>query len=87
MGILVIAEHDNSELKPATRVAISAAAKIGGDIDVLVAGAGCAAVGAAAAAVPGVRKVLVADNAVYAHDLAENLALLAATSGRATAMC
>ncbi|MFM7120051.1 MAG: FAD-binding protein [Gammaproteobacteria bacterium] len=82
MSILVIAEHDNSELKPATRVAISAASKIGGDIDVLVAGAGCGSVGALAAAVPGVRKALVADNAVYAHDLAENLALLAADLGK-----
>ncbi|MBX3707384.1 MAG: FAD-binding protein [Pseudomonadales bacterium] len=82
MSILVVAEHDNSELKPATRVAIAAAAKIGGDVDVLVAGANCASVAQAAAAVPGVRKVLQADNAAYAHNLAENLALLVAELGK-----
>jgi electron transfer flavoprotein alpha subunit len=82
MSILVVAEHDNSELKPASRVAIAAAAKIGGDVDVLVAGANCGAVAAAAAAVPGVRKVLHADNAAYAHNLAENLALLVADVGK-----
>jgi electron transfer flavoprotein alpha subunit len=82
MTILVVAEHDNAELKPATRVAVAAATRIGGDIDVLVAGAGCAAVGTAAAAVPGIRKVLVADNAAYGHNLAENLALLVADLGK-----
>jgi len=82
MSILVVAEHDNAELKPATRVAIAAAQKIGGDIDLLVAGADCAGVASAAAAVPGVRKVLHADNAAYGHDLAENLALLVAELGR-----
>ncbi len=49
MPILVIAEHDNAVLKPATRNAISAATQIGGDIDVLVAGSACAAVAEAAA--------------------------------------
>jgi len=82
MSILVIAEHDNSELKPATRVAIAAASKVGGDIDVLVAGSGCAAAAAQAAAVAGVRKALLADNACYANNLAENLALLAADAGK-----
>jgi len=82
MSILVIAEHDNSELKPATRVALAAAARIGGDVDLLVAGADCAGVATAAAALPGVRKVLHADNPVYAHNLAENLALLVAELGR-----
>jgi electron transfer flavoprotein alpha subunit len=82
MSILVVAEHDNAELKPATRVAVAAAAKIGGDVDLLVAGANCAAVASAAAAIPGVRKVLHADNAVYGHNLAENLALLVAELGK-----
>jgi len=82
MSILVVAEHDNVELKPATRVAVAAAARIGGDIDLLVAGANCAGVAAAAAAIPGVRKVLHADNTVYAHNLAENLALLVADLGK-----
>lgn len=74
MATLVVAEHDNTELKAATRVAIAAAQAIGGDIDVLVAGSGCAEVGIQAAAVPGVNKVLVADNAAYEHQLAENIA-------------
>ena len=83
MSVLVIAEHDNSELKPATRVAIAAAAAIGGDVDVLVAGSGVDSVAAAAAAVPGVNKVITADNAVYAHQLAENIAplVVAAAAG------
>jgi len=82
MSILVVAEHDNAELKPATRVAVAAATRIGGDIDLLVAGENCAAVCTAAAAVPGVAKVLVADNPAYAHNLAENLALLVAELGK-----
>ena len=49
MACLVIAEHDNAELKPATLHTVTAAAAIGGDIDVLVAGSGCGAVGEAAA--------------------------------------
>jgi electron transfer flavoprotein alpha subunit len=82
MSILVVAEHDNADLKPATRVAVAAATRIGGDIDVLVAGESCAAAGTAAAAIPGVAKVLVADNPAYAHNLAENLALLVADLGK-----
>ncbi|MEZ5567270.1 MAG: FAD-binding protein [Halioglobus sp.] len=78
MSTLVIAEHDNSSLKAATLNTIAAAQGLGSDIDVLIAGAGCSAVGEAAAAVPGVGKVLVADNAVYEHQLAENVALLIA---------
>ena len=76
MAILVIAEHDNTALKPATRNAITAAVKIGGDIDVLVAGSGVAAVAAAAAAIAGVSRVRVADAAQYADQGAENLAAL-----------
>ncbi len=78
MTILVIAEHDNANLKPATLNALTAAQQIGGDIDVLVAGSACQAVAQAAAAVAGVRSVLVADNAVYANHLAENLSQLVA---------
>lgn len=78
MTILVIAEHDNANLKPATLNALTAAQQIGGDIDVLVAGSACQAVAQAAAAVAGVRTVLVADNAVYANHLAENLSQLVA---------
>ena len=78
MNTLVIAEHDNSTLKPATHNAVAAAQAIGGDIDILVAGADCGPAADAAAAIPGVGKVLCADNAVYANQLAENVALLIA---------
>ncbi|MCC7276312.1 MAG: FAD-binding protein [Alphaproteobacteria bacterium] len=73
MSVLVLAEHDGSALKPSTLNAVTAAAAIGGDIHLLVAGQGCAAAAAAAAKVAGVAKVLVADDAAYAHPLAENL--------------
>ena len=78
MAILVIAEHDNASLKAATLNTVAAAAAVGGDIHVLVAGAGCAAVAAEAAAVAGVTKVLMADAAQYADQLAENVAALVA---------
>ncbi|MBI2318581.1 MAG: electron transfer flavoprotein subunit alpha/FixB family protein [Betaproteobacteria bacterium] len=76
MSSLVIAEHDNQTLKSATLHALGAAQKLGGDIDVLVAGAGCAAAAQAAAAVPGVKKVLIADAPHHAGQLAETLASL-----------
>ena len=75
MSILVLAEHDNSELKPATLHAVTAAAQLG-DVHVLVAGSDCGAPADAAAKISGVQKVLKADSNLYAHDLAENLALL-----------
>jgi electron transfer flavoprotein alpha subunit len=76
MSILVIAEHDNTRLKAATRNTLAAAARIGGDIHVLVAGSQAAAVAAAAAALPGVTRVLHADAPHYAEQGAENLAAL-----------
>jgi electron transfer flavoprotein alpha subunit len=76
MSILVIAEHDNAVLKAATLNTITAAAQLGGDIHLLVAGHGCGAVAAAAAQVAGVAKVLIADAPHYAHQLAENMAAL-----------
>jgi electron transfer flavoprotein alpha subunit len=76
MTILVIAEHDTSSLAPATLNTVAAAQQIGGDIHVLVAGAGVGAVAEAAAKVAGVAKVLVADNAAYEHQLPENVAPL-----------
>ncbi|MBV7571730.1 FAD-binding protein [Pseudomonas sp. PDM32] len=78
MTILVIAEHDNKVLAPATLNTVAAAAKIGGEIHVLVAGASVGGVAEAAAKVAGVAKVLVADNAAYAHQLPENVAPLVA---------
>jgi electron transfer flavoprotein alpha subunit len=74
MSILVIAEHDQSSLKPSTLNTVSAAAKIGGDVHILVAGAACAGAAQAAAQVAGVSKVLVADASCLADSLAENLA-------------
>ncbi|MGH1371631.1 MAG: electron transfer flavoprotein subunit alpha/FixB family protein [Cellvibrionaceae bacterium] len=82
MSILVIAEHDNASLKGATLNVVTAAKAIGGDIEVLVAGSNCAAAGEAAAKVDGVAKVLVADNAAYEHQLAENVASLIAEIGK-----
>ena len=74
MTILVIAEHDNASLKGATLNTISAAAKLGGDVVVLVAGAGAVAAVEAAAKVAGVAKVLSVDSAAFADLGAENLA-------------
>jgi electron transfer flavoprotein alpha subunit len=74
MSILVIAEHDNAELKPATLNTVTAAAQIGGDVHLLVAGHNCAAVAEAAAKVAGVAKVLHADAPALEHGVAENLA-------------
>ncbi len=76
MTILVIAEHDNTALKAATLNTVAAAQKIGGEIHVLVAGAGCAAAAQQAAALQGVAKVKVADAAHYAAQTAENLTAL-----------
>ncbi len=76
MSILVIAEHDNAVLKAATLNTVTAAAQLGDDIHVLVAGHGCGPVAQAAAQVAGVKKALVADAPHYANQLAENLAAL-----------
>jgi electron transfer flavoprotein alpha subunit len=76
MAILVIAEHDNKQLKTGVANTIAAAAKIGADISVLVAGGGCAEAAAAAAKIAGVTKVLVADAPQYTDPLAENVAAL-----------
>ena len=76
MSILVIAEHDNAQLKGATLNTVTAAGQLGDEIDLLVAGSNCAAVAEAAAQIAGIGKVLVADDAVYEHPLAEGLSLL-----------
>ena len=76
MSILVIAEHDSQSIKNATLNALGAAAQIGGDVAVLVAGSECASAGQAAAAIAGVKKVLVADSPLYGGQLAENVAAL-----------
>ncbi|MDX9699664.1 MAG: FAD-binding protein [Rhodocyclaceae bacterium] len=78
MAILVIAEHDNQSIKSSTLNTVSAAAAIGGEIHVLVAGAACATVAEAAARIAGVSKVRVADAAHYETQTAENVARLVA---------
>ncbi|MBD2837425.1 electron transfer flavoprotein subunit alpha/FixB family protein [Pseudomonas sp. JM0905a] len=82
MAVLVIAEHSNAALAAATLNTVTAAQKIGGDIHVLVAGQGAGAAAEAAAKIAGVSKVLVADNAAYAHQLPENVAPLIAELGK-----
>ncbi len=74
MSILVLAEHDNNSIKPATLKAVAAAAQCGGDVHVVVIGSNCGGAADAAAAISGVAKVLVADAAQFADELAENVA-------------
>ena len=79
MAILVLADHDNKDLKPATLNAVGAAAKIGGDIHVIVLGNNCDGVAKAAAAISGVSKVLMAQSPALEHALAENAAPILAS--------
>ncbi len=74
MTALVIAEHDNASLKPATLNTVTAAAQCGGDVHVLVAGANAGAAAAAAAQIAGVSKVIHADADSLGHGVAENVA-------------
>ena len=74
MTSLVIAEHDNQSIKPATLNTVTAAAACGGDVHVLVAGANAGAAAQAAAQIAGVAKVIHADGAQFEHGLAENVA-------------
>ena len=74
MAILLLAEHDNATISELTARALTAAAKIGGDIDILVAGKGAQGAAAAAAGLAGVRKVLLAESDALANHLAEPLA-------------
>jgi len=83
MSTLVVAEHDNASLSPATLNTVAAAQALGGDIDLLVAGSDCGAAAEAGRAIPGIQKVLCADNAAYAHALAENVSLLVAEVAQA----
>jgi len=78
MKTLIVAEHDNQTLKAATLNAVAAAQQLGSHIDILVVGSGCQAAADAAAAVPGVASVLLADNAAYENQLAENVSLAVA---------
>jgi len=76
MTTLLIAEHDNAELKDSTAKAATAALALGSDVHILVAGQNCAAVGEQAAKISGIAKVLVADDSQYERPLAENMAAL-----------
>lgn len=76
MTSLILAEHDNSELKPATLNAVTAARALNGSIDILVAGSNCKGAAEGASKIEGVNKVLVADSEEYANALAENVANL-----------
>ena len=76
MAVLVLAEHDNKSLKAASLNTIAAATKLSAEVDVLVAGEACADVAAKVAALQGVKRVLLADNAAYGDQAAEPLAKL-----------
>lgn len=76
MSVLIIAEHDNKSLKPATLNAVTAATQIDSEVHLLVAGFECQTVVEQAVQVSGITKVIVADNAVYEHQLAENVSKL-----------
>jgi electron transfer flavoprotein alpha subunit len=82
MAILVYAEHDNEQLKTETHKLMHAALQIGADIHLLVAGSGCEAVATQASKIDGVSKVLLADNAEYTEQMAENIAELVTELGK-----
>lgn len=82
MKILIIAEHNNRQLKPATLHTVTAAEELKGDIDILVIGSACESVAAEAALISNVNHVLLADDKVYEHQLAENCATLIADVGK-----
>jgi len=76
MTILIVADHSQNALKPGNTQAVACAEKIGGEIQILIAGYNCAGAAAAAASVAGVSKVLIADAEQFTHTVAENLAPL-----------
>jgi electron transfer flavoprotein alpha subunit len=76
MAVLVVAEHDNASVKDATNKVVTAAKAMGGDVDVLVAGSNAGGAAAAAAKIDGVRKVLHADGATLAKQMAEPMEAL-----------
>lgn len=82
MKILIIAEHDNEKLKAATHHTLTAAQALNGEIDVLVMGSACHKAAEHARLLPGVQHILLADDAVYQHQLAENSAALIAELGK-----
>ena len=81
MSTLVVAEHSNDALRPATLIVVAAAKVLGNGFDILIAGEGCAGAAEEAAKIADVGKVIVADNAAYGHQLPENVAPLVAEVG------
>ncbi len=79
MAVLILAEHDHATIRPATLHTVTAAAQLGGEVTILVAGENCGAAAEAAAKIAGVAKVLCADDGAYGHHLAENVAWLVKT--------
>ena len=73
MSTLVIAEHDNTNLKPATLNTVAAANVIGGAVHILVAGSSCQSVADEAAAVEGIEKVILVNDSAYENQLALSL--------------
>lgn len=82
MKIVIIAEHDNKTLKLATHHTLTAAKELGNEIDLFIIGSQCQTAAEQACLLPHVQRVLVADNEIYAHHLAENCAALVAESGK-----
>ena len=76
MSVLVIAEHDNAEVRTATLNAVTAAGEIDTDVDLLVAGSGCGGVADECSSIQGVNRILLVDDPAYEHDLPENLSPL-----------
>ena len=76
MSVLVIAEHDNDEVRTATLNAVTAAGEIDTDVDLLVAGNGCGGVADECSSIQGVTRILLVDDPTYEHDLPENLSPL-----------
>ena len=76
MSVLVIAEHDNDKVRTATLNAVTAAGEIDTDVDLLVAGSGCASVADECSSIQGVTRILLVDDPAYEHDLPENLSPL-----------
>ena len=76
MSVLVIAEHDNAEVRTATLNTVTAAGEIDTDVDLLVAGSGCGGVADECSAIQGVTRILLVDDPAYEHDLPENLSPL-----------
>ena len=81
MSILVIAEHDNQELKSSTLNVVTAAQALGSEIDILVAGSNCSSVAESATKIPSINKVLMADSEAYKNCLAENVGSLIGNIG------